>query len=212
MYSIALETEVERAWCLVYARKQKDAVVIALEHLDKDFFQVHVAFSMIPWLDVPSLGLTHLGDSLTTNIIYTDGNQVYTNAILTHNSHLRGRRASVQQMDDATTIWLGTCLHHVSPQSLLSMSGGANYYIASANNMERNMFFGQVLAMHDTDLQAPNRQDAEQQQQQHPQLQSAASPALRPATHYSTNGVTVKVEMITLMLNNGSKCLLKEYI
>ena len=203
----------ERAWCLVYARKRKDAVVIALEHLDKDFFQVHVAFSMIPWLDVSSLGVTHLGDSLTTNIIYTDGREVYTNAILTCNTHLRGRRASVQQTADTITIWLGTSLHHVSPQSLLSMSGGANYYIASTMHMERNMFFGHVLAMHDTDLHGRNCQGATlQQQQQQQHMTSAESPALRPATHHSNNGVTVKVEMITLILNNGSKCLLKEYI
>lgn len=203
LYSISLQTDVERAWCLVYAKKQRDAVVVALDNLDKDFFQVRVGYTMIPWLQVPHLPVTHIGDSLTTNVTYTHTQEVYSDSILSIKPHLRGRRASVQT-DQTATVWLGTCLHHAQPH----LSGGANYYLAGTQQLSRNDFFGQILAKHDLEIQ-PNDPIAAQSS---PIMAPFASTTLRPSAQYSSQGVTVKVEMISLALDIGSKCLVKENV
>lgn len=199
IYSITLTTDAERVFCLVYAKKRREAEAIAFEQLNSSFFQVDVAFALIPWLDLDALPVTHIGDSMTTNITYADGQHNYTNTILTCNAHLRGRRASVQVMEKSVTIWLGTCLHHVP----LQLTGGANYYIATTNGLTRNAFLNEIMTKHDTELEMP------QQLQSAATLQSAAS-SLRPTMQYCTNGVTVKIEMMTLILNRGSVCLAKD--
>ena len=196
LYSILLQTDVERAWSLVYAKHQKDAVLIALDNLDRDFFEVRVGLTMIPWLDLPRLPVSHIGDSLTQNLTYTHHEEHYSNSILSIKPHLRGRRASVQT-DQTMTLWLGTCLHHVHPH----VSGGSNYYLASSHQLSRNEFFGQIIYKHDLEIQHPI------------EAVSVHQPSnVRPSTQIDTHGVTVKVEMITLALDVGSKCILKETI
>lgn len=204
LYSILLQTEVERVWSLVYTKKQKDAVIIALDHLDKDFFELQVGYTMIPWLDVPHLPVTHIGDSLTANLTYTNHQETYSNGILTIKPHLRGRRASVQT-DQTTSLWLGTCLHHVHPH----VSGGSNYYLAATQQLSRNDFFGQIIYKHDAENP---RTSTDATPISSPIMTPMQSQLVRPSAHIDTHGVTVKVEMITLALDSGSKCILKETI
>lgn len=203
LYSILLQTEVERAWSLVYAKKQKDAVILALDHLDKDFFQVQVGFTMVPWLDVPQMPVTHIGDSMTQNLTYTTHQETYSNSILSIKPHLRGRRASVQT-DQTATLWLGTCLHHVHPH----LSGGSNYYLAATQQLSRNDFFGQIIYKHDLEMNTSNEPFPYSSTVMPPNQSSI----VRPLAQVNTHGVTVKAEMITLSLDIGSKCILKDTI
>jgi len=204
LYSILLQTEVERVWTLVYTKKQKDAIIISLDHLDKDFFQVQVGFTMMPWLDVPHLPITHIGDSLTANLTSIKHQETYTNGVLSIKPHLRGRRASVQT-DQTVSLWLGTCLQHVHPH----VSGGSNYYLAATQQLSRNDFFGQIIVKHDADMPQTSIESA-------PTIPSTMapmqSPIVRPLAQIDSPGMTVKVEMVTLALDIGSKCILKEYI